>query len=111
MFILVNTLKNSRLRKNYILLAENEYLQGNKEKAIDFYLKSLEFKGSKEEDIEILFNLALIYDELDLALESKKAYERIIELDNNNPGAYYGVAIMEERLGDYQQALLNFKGL
>lgn len=107
-----NHLRDEQRRKNYILLAENNYLQDDKEKAIHFYNKSLEFKGLKEEDIEILFNIALIYDELNMPLDSKNTYDRILKLDSTNPGAYYGIAIMEEQLGNddkaiycYQQAI------
>ncbi len=36
---------------------------------------------------------------------SIKIYERIIEIDEDNPGAYYGIAIIEERLGNEDKAL------
>ena len=106
---LTTKLRNEQRRKNYILLAENHYLQGDKEKAIHFYNKSIEFKGLKEEDIEILFNIALIYDELNLPLDSKDAYNRILKLDPTNPGAYYGIAIMEEQLGNDDMAIYRYQ--
>ena len=109
MLILTRGLRTEQRRKNYLVLAESNYFQGNKEKAIDFYNKSLEFKGSLEDDIEILFNIALIYDELDLPQDSIKAYDRILALDPVNPGAYYGKAIMEEQLGNDDRALYYYK--
>lgn len=92
-------------RTNYLIIAENFYLDDNKLKAIQFYNKALEFNGSKEDYIEILFNIALIYDELDMLHESLETYEKIINIDNTVSGAYYGIAMMEERLGNKHKAL------
>ena len=47
-------------RKNYIILAENSYINGNKARAVKFYKKALEFYGDKEETIQILYNIAMI---------------------------------------------------
>ncbi|HSH35056.1 hypothetical protein [Schnuerera sp.] len=52
-------LDNFDRRKNYIILAENAYLQGNREKAVKFYIRALKFKGSKTDNIQILYNIAI----------------------------------------------------
>ena len=78
-------------RNNYVLLAEKFYLDDNKEKAIGFYNKALNFNKSKEDDMDILFNIAMIYDELEMYVESIHTYEKIIDIDEDNPGAYYGI--------------------
>lgn len=52
-------LTNFDRRYNYIILAENFYLDDYKEKAVKFYFKALNFPGEAEEDLEILYNIAL----------------------------------------------------
>ena len=92
-------------KNNYTILAESSYLDGNKEKAIEFYNKSLQFEGDRDEDIGILYDLAIIYDELDIPLKALRTYRRIIQLDSGQAGAYYGMATMHERLGEDERAL------
>ena len=101
--------ENTRIqkRKNYILLAEKSYLDLNKKEAATFYKKALEF-SEKEESIDTLFNIAIIYDELEFFSESMKIYREILRLDKNKAGAYYGIAIIEERLGNLDRALEYF---
>lgn len=94
-------------RRNYIVLAEKSYLDDDIKRSLSFYKKSLGF-SSKEEYINSLFNIALIYDELELFSESMRTYKEILSLDIDNPGAYYGVAIMEEQLGNLDKALEYF---
>lgn len=106
---MANNLRDEQRRKNYILLAENSYIKEDREKAIHFYNRSLEFNGAIEEDIDLLFNIALIYDELNLPEDSKNTYKRILELDHTNPGAYYGIAIMKEQMGYDDKAIYNYQ--
>jgi len=69
--------RETQRRKNYIVLAENFYLDNNRDKAIKFFKKALEFDGIKEEDISILFNIAAIHDELGNVDESLIIYKKI----------------------------------
>ncbi|MFS8541878.1 MAG: tetratricopeptide repeat protein, partial [Tissierellales bacterium] len=92
-------------RKNYIILAENSYLNGNKDRAVQFYTKALEFEGDEEETIQILYNIAIIYDEMDEPEKALLTYKKITEVDENQAGAFYGMATMYERLDDKDKAL------
>lgn len=92
-------------RNNYIILGENFYLDNKKEKAIQFFNKALEFEGIISDDVIILFNIAIIYDELEDYIGTFNTYKRILVLDHKNPGAYYGLAIMEEKLKRFDKAL------
>jgi len=92
-------------KNNYLLLAEEAYLDGKKEKAIEFYKKALQFKGNIEDDIAILYNMAEIYDEIDKPLYAIERYRKILRLNPLEAGAYYGIAIMEERLSNKEKAL------
>ena len=101
-------LSNIDRRKNYIILAENAYLDEDKKNAIKFYIKALKFKGNKADNIQILYNMAIIYDELDIPEKALKAYENIVRLDKRQAGAYYGMATMYERLKDKEKALKSY---
>ena len=61
---------------NYVLLAENAYLSGKKERAIEFYKKAIQFKGDIGGDIAILYNIAQIYDEIDKPIYAIETYKR-----------------------------------
>lgn len=97
--------REDQRKNNYVILGENFYLDNEKEKAIRFFNKALEFEGIISDDVVILFNIAMIYDELGNYRESFNTYKRILELDSKNPGAYYGMAIMDEKLENVDSAL------
>ena len=54
MLKLKQKIKESERQYNYVLLAENAYLNDNKKRAIDFYEKALEFRGEVIDKIAIL---------------------------------------------------------
>lgn len=93
---------------NYILLAENFYLNNDKEKAINFYGRALEFTEETEEYISILYNIAEIYDELDYMENSLSTYEKITRLNPKEAGAYYGMAMIYEKMNDFDKALVYY---
>ena len=94
-------------RRNYIVLAEKAFLEEDRKLSLSFYKRALRF-SSDEEYIDTLFNIALIYDELELFSESIRSYKEILLRDEDNPGAYYGIAIMEEAAGNLDTALEYF---
>src|SRR5699024_9816909 len=98
-------LTNFDRRYNYIILAENFYLDDYKEKAVKFYFKALNFHGEAEEDLEILYNIAIIYDKMDKLTEALKTYKEIVKLNTEESGAFYGIATIYERLGNSEKAL------
>lgn len=75
--------------RNYVILAETFYKDGEKHKAIEFYEKALGFGNTNEENIEALFNIALIYDEMGFPIKSRDTYNDILKIDEKNPGAYF----------------------
>ena len=95
-------------RQNYIILAENSYLDDNMERAIKFYIKALQFNGNKSENMEILYNIAIIYDEMDMPEKALKTYEKIGKIDESEAGAFYGMGTMYERLDDKEKALKSY---
>lgn len=88
-----------------MLLAEKSYLQENKQQSIDFYKKALTFDGEKDGEILILFNIAIIYDEIGQWNDSKIYYEKILEIEPHNHEAMFQLAMLNERMGDIEEAL------
>ncbi|WMM25727.1 tetratricopeptide repeat protein [Tissierella sp. MB52-C2] len=103
--VLLSKITNNNKQYNYILLAENFYLNNDKEKAISFYGKALEFTEEIGEYTSILYNIAEIYDELDYMEKSLFTYEKITKINPGEAGAYYGMAMLYEKMNDFDKAL------
>ncbi len=72
-----SNLSNLDRRQNYIILAENSYLENDLEKALKFYFRALKFGGgNKEDNIIILYNIAILYDEMDIPEKALKTYKK-----------------------------------
>ena len=93
---------------NYILLAENFYLNNDKKKSISFYRKALEFTEEIGEYTSILYNIAEIYDELDCIEKSLSTYENITRINPKEAGAHYGMAMIYEKMNDFDKALVYY---
>ncbi len=96
-------------KNNYIILAEEFHLSGDKYKALKKYKQALKFSKDKDSKILILFRVALLKDELSYYYDAVEYYDKILELDSNQPGAYYGKAIAFEELLNYDEAIYNYK--
>ena len=80
------------------------YLQeGQYSKAIALYKGALDL-ADKENRIDLLYNLATIYDYVDKNRESLDAYKELISLNPTDPVAVYSVAMIYEKMGNYSQA-------
>ncbi|WP_353092840.1 tetratricopeptide repeat protein [Tissierella praeacuta] len=102
---MVREIKEHTRQYNYVLLAENAYINDNKEKAIEFYKKALQFRGNMVDNIAILYNIAQIYDEINNIMKSLSTYEEIVKIAPNEAGAYYGMAMIYEQIGEKDKAL------
>lgn len=92
-------------RNNYMLLAEQAYLQEDKEAAVEFYKKALSFQGGLDENILLLFNIAIIYEELGELEKSKDYFKRVLELEPDNYKALFQLALLEEGMKNKEEAL------
>lgn len=99
---------DSRRSDNYITLALNAYISEDTEQAVSFFEKALSFPNSKEEYINIYYNLAQIYDELNENEKAIEMYEKIISIDFQAQ-AFYGKAIIFEKLEEYDLAEKSFR--
>lgn len=98
-------INNEERQYNYVVLAENAYINNNRKKSIEFYKKALSFEGRIEDTIAILYNIAEIYDEMDNLEEALNSYKEITKLDDKEAGAYYGVAMIYEKMEEFQIAV------
>ncbi len=81
------------LYNNYLNMARNLRTENNLLKALSFYKKAYNLEIGKK-DIELLIDMALIYDEIGLKSEAEEKYFEVIELDKDEARAYYGLAII-----------------
>lgn len=97
-----------RRSNNYITLAFDTYTSGDLEKAASFFEKALTFYNTEEKYIMVYYNLAQVYDELDENEKSIAFYDRIIEI-KSEAQAFYGKAILYEKIKEYELAEENFR--
>jgi tetratricopeptide (TPR) repeat protein len=70
-----------------------------------YYKTSLSF----ELDIDVLFNLACVYEKLNNDSMARDCYEKILELDSDNFSTNYNLAVLHLRNSDRISALNYFK--
>lgn len=98
-------INNEERQYNYVVLAENAYINNNKKKSIEFYKKALGFNGRLEDSVAILYNIAEIYDEMEQSEEALNSYKEILKLNDKEAGAYYGVAMIYEKMEEFHTAI------
>lgn len=98
-------IKDDERQYNYIVLAENFYLDNKKRKAVSFYEKALEFKGNLDVCKTILYNIAQIYDEIGEINKAIDYYYKVIELVPDDYITYNNIGSLYEETGKYQDAL------
>lgn len=97
---------NYRL-SNYKIIA-SQFRKSDPNKAIAFYEKAYSCAGENK-DIELLFDMALLYDELDEDEKAEEKYYEILDLVPTEERAYYGLAILQDKKGEYSKAIDFFK--
>ena len=86
---------------NYLNMARNLRTEKNLLKALSFYKKAYKLDVGKT-DVELLLDMALLYDEAGLKKEAEDKYLEVLKLDEDEARAYYGLAIIyddEDKLG------------
>jgi tetratricopeptide (TPR) repeat protein len=91
------------LYNNYLNMARNLRTDNNLLKAMSFYKKAYALDIGKH-DIELLMDMALLYDELGLSTEAENKYFEIIKLDEDEARAYYGLAIIYDDKDELEKA-------
>ena len=91
------------LYNNYLNMARNLRTENNILKSLTFYQKAYAMNIGKQ-DIELLMDMALIYDEIGFLDEAERKYLEIIELDEDEARAYYGLAIIYDENDELEKA-------
>src|SRR5690554_5257864 len=98
-----------RRMKNYRVMAEDFYSEGNLDKALTMYEKALEFSQTEDDTCLILFNIGVILTELGNPSEAMVFYNRIIGIDPDYHDAYYQRAVIMEDMGKTELAISNYR--
>ncbi|WP_242967950.1 tetratricopeptide repeat protein [Tepidibacter mesophilus] len=93
-------MKNTYMINNYKNIANKFCEDGNFIKAINFYNKAYELEGGSE-DIDLLLDMALAYDDMENYDFAKQKYEEVLSIDENEPRAYFGLGVLYDNKEDY----------
>ncbi len=89
---------------NYKVIAKNFYRERNIIKTLEFYNKAYNTPmGSK--DVELLLDMALVYDELEEYEKAEKKYKEILKVNPKDSRAFYGLAIIYDNKEEYKKAI------
>ncbi|MDO5715788.1 MAG: tetratricopeptide repeat protein [Tissierellia bacterium] len=96
--------------QNYLIIA-NEFLsRDNYPRALIFFKKAYDFALTAKEKTDALYEMADIYLVLDQYRKAQTIYQKIIEINDQEPGAYYGLSLTNEFLeGNIEDSILNYK--
>ncbi len=94
---------------NYINIARNSKIDGDNLKALKFYKKAYSLPIGKG-DIDLLLDMALLYDELGFKDLAEKKYKEVIDIDKGEASAYYGLGVLYDEDKEYEKAIEYYKG-
>lgn len=99
---------NNYIFYNYIEMGR-KYREGNNLlKALKFYKKAYSCPIGKK-DLDLILDIALIYDELGFKDLAIKKYEEALKIDSEFANAYYGLGVIYDDEGEYDKALELYK--
>lgn len=88
---------------NYIVLGKKYFEEDNLDQALFYFNKAYQLGRFK--DIDLMLNMAIIYDELDEFDKALGIYEEIITCDETEARAYYGIAILYDHQDEFDKAI------
>lgn len=89
---------------NYISIGRNFMTEKNYLKVLKFFKKAFNCPEGKE-DIDLILDLAFLYDKIAHFDLAEKMYRRVLEIDNTNAIAYYGLGIILDDAELYEEAI------
>ncbi|MBL4931229.1 tetratricopeptide repeat protein [Clostridium paridis] len=100
-------MKEDVLIQKYIERAYKALEDDKLVKALDLFSRANEL--SNEEDVDIIIEIALIYDSLGKSETAKEYYNKALRIDENEERAYYGLAVIYDEDELYDEAIRLYK--
>ena len=94
--------------ENYLNIARNFVSEKEYSKALKFYNKAYRFEQGKK-DIELILDIALLYDKLGYKAEAEEKYRSAINIDKSDARAYYGLGVLYDEDGFLEEAIEYYK--
>ncbi|MEO2565335.1 hypothetical protein ABHA59_15655, partial [Clostridium tertium] len=99
---------NRYLFDNYINIARNFVTEKEYVKALKFYKKAYRFEQGRK-DIELILDIALLYDKLGYKDLSEEKYREAILIEEKDARAYYGLGVLCDEDGFLEHAIEYYK--
>lgn len=97
-------MKESNYKINNYKIIASQFRASDPLKSINFYEKAYSC-AVENKDVELLFEMALLYDELDEDEKAEEKYYEILDLMPTEERAYYGLAILYDKKEEYSKAI------
>ena len=94
--------------ENYLNIARGFVSEKEYSKALKFYNKAYRFHEGKN-DIELVLDIALLYDKLGYKNEAEEKYKAAIKIDKKDARAYYGLGVLYDEDGFLEEAIEFYK--
>lgn len=96
------------LFNNYINQGKRYKQEGNLLKALRYFNKAFDTSLGRY-DIDLLIDIALLYDEIGLEDKALEMYEKVLNIDKSNASALYGMAIIYDNKENVSKAREYYK--
>ena len=93
-------MENTYMFENYISIGRNFIAEKNYMKALKFFKKAYKCPEGKQ-DIDLILDLAFLYDKIAYFDLAKEMYKKALSIDNTSAIAYYGLGIIYDDDGLY----------
>lgn len=104
----VDILDNTYMFENYISIGRSFVAEKNYLKALKFLKKAYACPDGKK-DIDLILDLAFLYDKIADFNSAEKMYKMALDIDNTCAIAYYGLGIIYDDDESYEEAIECYK--
>ena len=104
----VDILDNTYMFENYISIGRSFVAEKNYLKALKFLKKAYACPEGKD-DIDLILDLAFLYDKIADFNSAEKMYKMALDIDNTCAIAYYGLGIIYDDDELYEEAIECYK--
>lgn len=90
--------------EHFYRLSQDEMARGQSALALDFLEKAMEYAETESERKDALKLRASHYDEMGESDRAEKDFRTVLDMDENDAGAIYGLAMLHYRKGEWEEA-------